>query len=151
MQSTAAQPVRILLVEDNPADRELLVESARQVKIANTFHHAETGEEALAFLSREGDHADARPPDLVLLDLGLPGMDGQEVVQEIRSHADPTVARLPIVILTSSRAEEDVLRSYDLGANAFVTKPVGLDGFAQVLRSIDEFWFTIVKLPPSEA
>ena len=141
-----ASPVEILLVEDSPADVRLTIEALRDAKVRNNLHVAQDGEEALAFLRQEGTHADAVRPDLILLDLNLPKKDGREVLEEIK--ADPTLRRIPVVILTTSEAEQDILRSYDLHANCYITKPVDLDQFITVVRTIEDFWLTIVKLPP---
>jgi chemotaxis family two-component system response regulator Rcp1 len=141
------KPIEILLVEDNLGDVRLTVEALKDAKVHNNLHVAEDGVEAMAFLRREGKYADAPRPDLILLDLNLPKKDGREVLAEIKE--DPDLRRIPVVILTVSRAEEDILRSYDLHANCYITKPVNLDQFLKVVKSTEEFWFTIVKLPPS--
>jgi chemotaxis family two-component system response regulator Rcp1 len=140
------KPIEILLVEDNPGDVRLTVEALKDAKVHNNLHVAEDGVEAMAFLRREGKYAGVPRPDLVLLDLNLPKKDGREVLAEIKE--DPDLRRIPVVILTVSRAEEDILRSYDLHANCYITKPVNLDQFLKVVKSIEDFWFTIVKLPP---
>ena len=144
-----ASPVEILLVEDSPADVRLTIEALRDAKVRNNLHVAADGEEAMAFLRREGAHADAVHPDLILLDLNLPKKDGREVLEEIK--ADPQLRRIPVVILTTSEAEQDILRSYDLHANCYITKPVDLDQFITVVRTIEDFWLTIVKLPPASS
>ncbi|HEX6068321.1 MAG TPA: response regulator [Longimicrobiaceae bacterium] len=141
-----SRPVEILLVEDNPGDVRLTREALREGKVRNNLYVASDGVEALAFLRREGQYADAVRPDLVLLDLNLPRKDGREVLEEIK--ADPALRYIPVVVLTSSQAEQDILRAYDLHANCYVSKPVDLDQFIHVVRSIEDFWFTIVKLPP---
>jgi CheY-like chemotaxis protein len=141
-----SRPVEILLVEDNPGDVRLTREALREGKVRNNLYVASDGVEALAFLRREGQYADAVRPDLVLLDLNLPRKDGREVLEEIK--ADPSLRYIPVVVLTSSQAEQDILRAYDLHANCYVSKPVDLDQFIHVVRSIEDFWFTIVKLPP---
>lgn len=143
--ATMPSPVEILLVEDSPADVRLTIEALRDAKVRNNLHVAADGEEALAFLRREGPHADAVRPDLILLDLNLPKKDGREVLEEVK--ADPQLRRIPVVVLTTSEAEQDILRSYDLHANCYITKPVDLDQFITVVRSIEDFWLTIVKLP----
>jgi chemotaxis family two-component system response regulator Rcp1 len=140
------KPIEILLVEDNPGDVRLTVEALKDAKVHNNLHVAEDGVEAMAFLRREGKYAGVPRPDLILLDLNLPKKDGREVLAEIKE--DPDLRRIPVVILTVSRAEEDILRSYDLHANCYITKPVNLDQFLKVVKSIEDFWFTIVKLPP---
>lgn len=139
------KPIEILLVEDNHGDVRLTVEALKDAKVHNKLSVTEDGVEALAFLRREGGYADAPHPDLVLLDLNLPKKDGREVLAEIK--ADENLKRIPVVILTTSQAEEDVLRTYDLHANCYITKPVDLDQFIKVIKSIEEFWLTIVKLP----
>jgi CheY-like chemotaxis protein len=141
-----SRPVEVLLVEDNPGDVRLTKEALKEGKVRNNLHVAQDGVEALRFLRREGEHANAARPDLILLDLNLPKMDGREVLQTIK--ADPALKFIPVVILTSSQAEQDILRAYDLNANCYVSKPVDLDQFITVVKSIEDFWFTIVKLPP---
>lgn len=138
--------VEILLVEDNPADVRLTQEALREGKLRNSLTVAETGEEALAMLGRRPPHADSPKPDLILLDLNLPGRSGREVLAEIK--ADRDLKRIPVVILTTSKAEEDVVKSYNLHANAYITKPVDLDKFMQVVRTIESFWLNVVVLPP---
>lgn len=138
-------PIEILLVEDNPGDVRLTVEALKEAKVRNNLHVATDGVEAMEFLRRAGGHAGAPRPDLVLLDLNLPRKDGREVLQEIKT--DPELDLIPVVVLTTSQAEQDVLRSYQLHANAFVTKPVDLERFLQVVRSIESFWLEIVRLP----
>lgn len=139
-----AQPIEILLVEDNPGDVRLTREALRDAKVRNNLHVVSDGEEAVAFLRRAAPHAAV--PRLILLDLNLPRKDGREVLEEIKG--DPDLRRIPVVIVTSSEAEADILRSYDLHANCYITKPVDLDGFMSVVRQIEEFWLAIVKLPP---
>lgn len=140
------RPVEILLVEDNPADVKLTQQALEDGKIANNLRVARDGEEALAYLNREGQFAEASRPDLVLLDLNLPKMNGWEVLKAVK--ANPDLRRLPVVILSTSGMEEDVLRSYDLHANCYVTKPVDLDQFIKIVQEIKEFWIEIVRLPP---
>lgn len=140
------KPVEILLVEDNPGDVRLTIEALKEGKIRNNLHVADDGVEALAFLRREGRYANAVPPDLILLDLNLPRKDGREVLEEIK--ADEVLRRIPVVILTTSQAEEDILRTYDLHANCYITKPVDLEQFIKVVRAVQDFWLTVVKLPP---
>lgn len=142
-----AKPVEILLVEDEPGDVYLTQEALRTAKITNRVHVVEDGEEAIAFLRRTGAHADAPRPDLVLLDLNLPRKDGREVLAEVKG--DPALAAIPVVVLTTSKADEDILRTYRLHANCYVTKPVDLDQFMAVIRTTQEFWLTIVRLPPA--
>jgi CheY-like chemotaxis protein len=138
-------PVDVLLVEDNPGDVRLTVEALKESKFYVNLHVAKDGEEALEFLRGQGRFADSRRPDLVLLDLNLPKKDGREVLGEIK--ADPELQRIPVVVLTTSQAEEDILRTYNLHANCYVTKPVDLEQFIRVVHSISDFWLTIVRLP----
>lgn len=142
------RPITILLVEDNPGDVDLAREALETGKVHNTLHVANDGEAAMAFLRQQGKYANAPRPDLVLLDLNLPKKDGREVLLEIKS--DDTLKRLPVVILTTSKAEEDILKTYNLHANCYITKPIDLNQFIKVVHAIEEFWFTIVKLPPNE-
>jgi chemotaxis family two-component system response regulator Rcp1 len=140
-------PVEILLVEDNPGDERLTREALKEGKVYNNLHWVKDGVEALDFLHRRGKHKDAPRPDIILLDLNLPKKDGREVLQEIK--ADELLKRIPVVVLTTSKAEEDVLKTYNLHANCYVTKPVDLEKFIVVVRSIDIFWLTVVTLPPN--
>ena len=140
------KPIEILLVEDNPGDARLTREALALSKIRNNLHYARDGEEAVAFLRREGGYSHAPTPDLVLLDLNLPRRDGREVLEDIKR--DPQLKHIPVVILTSSQAEEDILRSYRLHANCFITKPVDLEQLTKVVQGIEQFWFTLVRLPP---
>jgi len=140
-------PIEILLVEDNPGDARLTREALRDAKVRNNLHVVPDGVEALAFLHRQGKHAAVPKPDLILLDLNLPKKDGREVLEEIKQ--DDDFRHIPIVILTTSQAEKDIIESYRLRANAFVTKPVDLEQFLKVVRSIEHFWLEIVKLAPS--
>jgi chemotaxis family two-component system response regulator Rcp1 len=139
-------PIQILLVEDNPGDVELTREALLDSKLHMQLSVASDGVQALAFLARTGPYADAPRPDLILLDLNLPKKDGRAVLSEIKR--DPRLRAIPVVVLTSSRAEEDIARAYDLHANCFVTKPVDFDQFTTIVRSIEQFWFSVVKLPP---
>jgi CheY-like chemotaxis protein len=139
------RPIEILLVEDTPSDARLTMEALRDGKLRNNIRHVEEGEEAMAILRREGKEEAAPRPDLILLDLNLPGMDGREVLQEIKG--DPNLRRIPVVIMTTSRAERDVLQAYDRHANCYVTKPVDVDQFIGAVKMIEDFWFTVVKLP----
>lgn len=141
-----AAPIEILLVEDSPSDIDLTREALEDTKVHNNLSIATDGVEALAFLRKEGKFADAPHPDLILLDLNLPKKDGREVLAEIK--ADVRLRRIPVVVLTTSEAERDIVESYNLHANCYVRKPVDLDAFIQVVRSIDNFWLAIVKLPP---
>lgn len=140
------RPVELLLVEDNPGDVELTREALLEARVRNRLHVAESGEEALAFLRREGRHAGAPRPDMVLLDLNLPRMSGSEVLAAIKG--DPDLRRIPVVVLTTSEAEKDVLGAYELHANAYIVKPVDLDQFLGVVRSVEGFWLAVVKFPP---
>ena len=137
--------IEILLVEDNPGDARLTLEAMREAKMSNRIHVVEDGVEAMEFLRRQGRFGDAPRPDLILLDLNLPKKDGREVLAEVK--ADPVLKRIPVVVLTTSRAEEDVLRAYDLHANCYVTKPVDLEQFMRIVSLIDEFWIKVVTLP----
>lgn len=137
--------IEILLIEDNPGDARLTTEALKEAKVRNKLCHIDDGVEALAYLRREGKYAGAHRPDLILLDLNLPRKDGREVLAEIK--ADERLKRIPVVILTTSQAEEDILKAYNLNANCYVSKPVDLDQFIKVVRTINDFWLTIVKLP----
>jgi CheY-like chemotaxis protein len=141
-------PVEILLVEDNPGDAVLTREAFKDCKLVNAMHHVHDGVEALAFLRQEGPYAGRPRPDLILLDLNLPRMDGREVLAAIKRDED--LKRIPVIILTTSDDERDVLKAYNLHANCFITKPIALDRFLAVVRSIEEFWLTIVRLPRKE-
>lgn len=141
----AARPIEILLVEDNYGDVRLTQEALREGKVSNNLSVAVDGVQALEFLRRQGEFSGAARPDLVLLDLNLPKKDGREVLAEIK--ADEELRRIPVVVLTTSKAEEDVLRSYNLHANCYISKPVDLDQFIRVVKSIDDFWLTVVRLP----
>jgi len=144
-EKLSGRPVEILLVEDNPGDVRLTKEALHEGKVYSNLHWAKDGVEALEFLRRGGAYREAPRPDIVLLDLNLPKKDGREVLASIKG--DPQLKRIPVVILTTSSAEEDVYRSYNLNANCYVTKPVDLDKFLQVIKSIDSFWLTVVTLP----
>jgi two-component system, chemotaxis family, response regulator Rcp1 len=146
MSSTApSDAVQILLVEDSPGDIRLTREVLREAKIANELHIVKDGEGAMAYLRRQGEYADAPRPDLILLDLNLPRKDGREVLAEL--NGDPDLHRIPVIVLTTSAAQQDVLRSYDLKAACYITKPIDLDEFISVVRSIESFWLSIVRLP----
>ena len=145
MTADPTRQVEVLLVEDDPGDVLMTREAFEDYKVANQLHVVQDGAEAMSFLRREGDYAGAPRPDLVLLDLNLPRMDGREVLQAIKG--DPELASIPVVVLTTSEAEEDVLRSYSLHANAYVTKPVDFVRFIEVVRQIDDFFVTVVRLP----
>lgn len=137
--------VEILLVEDNPIDVLVTKEALAEATIGNNVHVVGDGVEAMAFLSREGKYIDSPRPDLILLDLNLPRKDGREVLAELKG--SPGLKRIPVIILTTSKSDEDIVKSYDLHANCFITKPVDLDHFIHIIRSIENFWFTIVSLP----
>ncbi|QLG60956.1 response regulator [Halorarum salinum] len=145
--SLDGEPIDILLVEDNPGDVRLTEEAFAEARLNNTLHVATDGAEALDFLHRRGDHESAPRPALVLLDLNLPKVDGLEVLEEIRDAPDLT--SIPVIVLTSSEAEEDVVRSYELHTNAYLTKPISPDEFVDLVRSFEDFWFTLVRLPPT--
>ncbi len=140
-----SRAMEILLVEDNPGDARLAKEALKEARVHNNLSVVKDGEEALEFLHRRGRHTDVPRPDLILLDLNLPRKDGREVLAEIKAH--DSIKRIPVVVLTTSEAEEDVLKAYSLNANCYVTKPVDLDQFIKVVKSIEDFWLTIVKLP----
>ncbi len=142
---TSNRPVEVLLVEDDPGDTDLMIETMKQSKLRINMHIVEDGVKAMAFLRREDPYKDAVAPDLILLDLNMPRKDGREVLREIKR--DDTLKHLPVVILTTSQAEADIIGSYNLGANCYIPKPVGLREFGRVVRAIKEFWFTIVLLP----
>jgi chemotaxis family two-component system response regulator Rcp1 len=141
-------PIEILLVEDNPGDVRLTLEGFREAKVCNRIHTACDGVEAMAFLNHEGAYSSSPSPDLILLDLNLPKKDGREVLAAIK--ADENIKHIPVVVLTTSKAEKDIVQSYDLQANCYVTKPVDLDQFINTVKSIGDFWLAIVKLPRGE-
>jgi len=143
----ASGAIEILLVEDNPGDVRLTEEALKIGKILNRLSVVNDGVEALAFLRREGKYANAPRPDLIMLDLNLPKKDGREVLAEVKS--DDDLKRIPVVVLTISKAEEDILKTYNLHANCYVTKPVDLNQFLTVVKAVEDFWLTIVKLPPN--
>ncbi len=139
------RPIEILMVEDSPSDAQLTIEALHAAKIANRLSHVEDGVEALRFLRRQGPYANAPRPDLILLDLNLPRKDGREVLDELKR--DPDLKIIPVVVLTTSRSEQDVLRSYQLHANCYITKPVDFTQFMKVVQAIESFWLTVVTLP----
>ena len=139
------RPIELLLVEDSEPDVRLTKEALREAKVRNRLSVVEDGVEALAFLHREGRYADASRPDLILLDLNLPRMDGRQVLDKIKN--DTSLKSIPVVILTTSKSEEDVLRAYKLHANCYITKPVDFNRFMEVVQSIEDFWLTVVTLP----
>ena len=144
---TPARSIDILLVEDNPGDVRLTRELLKESKIGNNLTVVDNGEDALAYLRRGPKYPNATSPDLILLDLNLPKKNGHEVLESVKN--DPVLRRIPVVILTSSKAEEDIVKTYDLHANCYIAKPVGLDQFAAMVKSIDDFWLAIVKFPPN--
>jgi CheY-like chemotaxis protein len=146
LPETDRKRIDVLLVEDDPGDTLMIREAFEQHHITHRLHHVPDGVEALAFLHGEGEHAGSPRPDLILLDLNLPRMDGREVLKRVKGDAD--LRAIPVVVLTTSDADEDILRSYDLHANAYVTKPVDFDRFIEVVRLTDDFFVNIVKLPP---
>ncbi len=146
MSSTDREPIEILLAEDNPGDVKLTRKALDQGDLLNNLHVVNDGVEAMKFLRSEGEYADTSMPDLLLLDLNMPKKDGRQVMQDM--DADPELRRIPVVVLTSSEAEEDVVRSYELSANAYLTKPVDFDGFVDIINRLENFWFEIVKMPP---
>ncbi|HVX23660.1 MAG TPA: response regulator [Acidimicrobiales bacterium] len=146
IEADAGSAIEVLLVEDDPGDVLMTREALSSAKVLHNLHVVDNGESAVGFLRQEGDYADAVRPDLVFLDLNLPRLDGREVLSIVK--ADDGLRRIPVVVLTTSEAEEDVLRSYDLHANAYVTKPVDFSGFMRVVRQIDDFFVTIARLPP---
>jgi CheY-like chemotaxis protein len=141
----ADHPAEVLLVEDNPGDARLTIEAMREAKLSNRVHVVEDGVQAMAFLRREGKYSAAPRPDLILLDLNLPLKDGREVLAEVK--IDPGLKRIPVVVLTTSRADEDVRHAYDLHANCYVTKPADLDQYMLVIKQIDVFWIKVAVLP----
>lgn len=140
------RPIDILMVEDNPHDVRLTVEAFKDAKVSNNLNVASDGEEALKFLRREGEYASAPRPDLILLDLNLPKKSGREVLEEIKR--DPDLKRIPVVVLTTSGNEKDILMAYELHVNAYITKPVDLEQFIKIVEAVEDFWLTVVKLPP---
>ena len=147
MRGASKQPVQILLVEDNPGDFRLTEEVLREAKVATKLSTVRDGEEAMAFVRREGVHAGAPRPDLILLDLNLPRKDGREVLNELKS--DDDLRRIPVIVLTTSMAEPDILMSYDLHANCYIHKPIEFEDFSTAIHSIQQFWLLTVQLPPS--
>lgn len=145
LQKRSGNPVEILLVEDNPGDARLAQEGMKEGKINNNLSIVADGEQAMAFLRRTAPYENAPRPDLILLDLNLPKKDGREVLSEIKS--DPQLHKIPVVVLTTSKAEEDILRAYDLHANCYITKPIDFEQFIEVVKGIETFWFNIVQLP----
>jgi CheY-like chemotaxis protein len=147
MSKPQGRPVEILLAEDNPGDAKLTRKALEQGNVSNNLHVVTDGVEALQYLRQEGDHADKPRPDLILLDLNMPRKSGREVLAEIKDDEDD-LRRIPVVVMTSSEAEEDIVQSYDLHANAYLTKPIDFDGFIDVVQRIEDFWLTVVRMPP---
>ena len=145
MDSSFIRPIEILLVEDSPSDVKLTLTVLKQAKVANEVSHVEDGVEAMEFLRRQGKYRDAPRPDLILLDLNLPRKDGREVLAELKT--EPDFATIPVVVLTTSKAEQDILRSYELRANCYITKPVDFPSLLDVIHSIEKFWLAVVSLP----
>ncbi len=145
VDTSNTEPIEILLVEDNPGDARLAAEALKENKVRNNLYHVKDGVEAMRFLRRQAEYADVPPPDLVLLDLNLPRKDGHEVLKEMKGDAE--MRKIPVVVLTTSAAERDLIKSYNLHANAYVVKPMSLDQFVEVVQAIEEFWLSIVKLP----
>jgi len=143
--TTTIEPIEVLLVEDNPGDVRLTQEAFKDGKVRNNLHVVCDGMEAMAYLRREGRYTEVERPDIILLDLNLPKMDGRDVLAEIKK--DPELGLIPVVVLTTSAAEQDIMNSYELHANCYITKPVDLEQFLRVVRSIEDFWLTVVKLP----
>jgi two-component system response regulator len=139
------EPIQILLVEDNLADARLAVEALKESKVVNTLYHVEDGVQAMRFLRRQGEYVGMPLPDLILLDLNLPRRDGREVLEEIKG--DPELRIIPVVVLTTSAAERDLVKTYHLHANAYIVKPIDLDRFIEIVHAIEGFWFSVVKLP----
>ena len=145
---TAGEEIEILLVDDNQADIKLTIKAFQRGKLQNQLYAVEDGEQALAFLRHEGPYINVARPDIILLDLNMPNMDGRETLMEIKN--DPDLMTIPVIVLTTSEAEQDILQSYRLHANCYITKPVTMDRFIEVIGAIGSFWINIVKLPPQE-
>ncbi|ARV59525.1 response regulator [Nostocales cyanobacterium HT-58-2] len=145
--SQTLRPIEILLIEDSYSDAHLTIKGLSQAKMTNNLNWVENGEKAIEYLTRQGEYATAIRPDLILLDLNLPGMDGREVLTEIKS--DPELRRIPVVVLTTSMDEQDILRSYDLNANCYLTKPIDIHQFIHIVQLINDFWLAAVQLPPN--
>lgn len=148
MNPISVRPIQILLVEDSPSDAKLTLAALKMAKVVNQVSHVEDGVEAMEFLRHQGKFTKAERPDLILLDLNLPRKDGREVLEEMK--ADPDFQMIPVVILTTSQAEQDIIRSYKLHANCYITKPVNFERFLEVVQSIENFWLTVVALPPNK-
>jgi two-component system response regulator len=145
MNSESVRPIQILLVEDSPSDAQLTMAALKMAKVVNQVSHVEDGVEAMEFLRQEGKYAQSKRPDLILLDLNLPRKDGREVLEEMKGN--PDFQLIPVVILTTSQAEQDIIRSYKFHANCYITKPVNFERFLEVVQSIENFWLTVVALP----
>jgi chemotaxis family two-component system response regulator Rcp1 len=145
MSSPQTRPIQILLVEDSPSDARLTISALKLARVANNLHHVEDGVKAMEFIRRQGPYEKAPRPDLILLDLNLPRKDGREVLAELKT--EPDYATIPVVVLTTSNAEKDILHSYQLHANCYITKPVNFDRFLECVRSIEQFWLSVVVLP----
>jgi CheY-like chemotaxis protein len=148
MSSIQTRPIQILLVEDSPSDAKLTLSALKLAKVANELHHVEDGVQAMEFLRRQGKYEKSPGPDLILLDLNLPRKDGREVLKEMKE--DPEYSNIPVIVLTTSNAEKDILQSYQLHCNCYVTKPVNFDRFLECVRSIEHFWLSVVVLPTKE-
>jgi len=146
MNLSESKPIEILLVEDSPSDAALTIEALKAGKVANRLNHVEDGVEAMSFLRQQGKYAKATRPDLIMLDLNLPKKDGREVLEELKN--DPDLKLIPIIVLTTSRSDKDVLQSYEFNANCYITKPVDFEHFIDVVKTIEKFWLTVVTLPP---
>lgn len=142
---TETKPIEILLVEDNPGDVRLTIDAFKEGKVSNNFSVVEDGVEAMAYLRKEGKYVNAKRPDIILLDLNLPRKDGREVLVEVKN--DEKLKRIPIVVLTTSKADEDIIKSYNYHANCYISKPVDLNEFLRVVKTIEDFWLSVVKLP----
>jgi two-component system, chemotaxis family, response regulator Rcp1 len=145
MNLSDSKPIEILLIEDSPSDAALTIEALKAGKIGNRLNHVEDGAEAMAYLRRQGKYAKAARPDLIMLDLNLPKKDGREVLAELKG--DPDLKVIPIIVLTTSRSDKDILQSYQLNANCYITKPVDFPNFIEVVKTIEQFWLTVVTLP----
>jgi len=145
MNSISVRPIQILLVEDSPSDAQLTLAALKMAKVVNQVSHVEDGVEAMEFLRQEGKYAQSQRPDLILLDLNLPRKDGREVLEEMKGN--PDFQLIPVVILTTSQAEQDIIRSYKYHANCYITKPVNFERFLEVVQAIENFWLTVVALP----
>lgn len=148
MSQIQSRPIQILLVEDSPSDAKLTISALKLAKVANELHHVEDGVQAMEFLRRQGKYEKVPRPDLILLDLNLPRKDGREVLKEMKE--DPKYTNIPVIVLTTSNAEQDVLRSYQLHCNCYVTKPVNFDRFLECVQSIEHFWLSVVVLPTKD-